>query len=100
MPRTKVKKEPKPKRRRTLFLIEAPEAGEVYLVGDFNNWDARKHPMKREENGVWKKITILVPGRYEYKFLVDGRWQTDTASDQTCWNNYGTQNNVIEVKPE
>jgi 1,4-alpha-glucan branching enzyme len=99
MPRTKVKTEAKPKRRRTLFHLEAPEAGEVFLVGDFNNWDVQKHPMKKEENGVWKKITLLLPGRYEYKFLVDGRWQNDSASDQLCVNCYGTQNNLIEVNP-
>jgi 1,4-alpha-glucan branching enzyme len=99
MPRKKVKTGSKPKRRRTLFHLEAPEASEVYLVGDFNNWDKQKHPMKREENGIWKKITVLLPGRYEYKFLVDGRWQNDTGSSQLCRNRYGTQNNVIEVRP-
>jgi len=56
-------------------------------------------PLKKEENGVWKKITLLLPGRYKYKFLVDGRWQNDSASDRLCVNCFGTQNNVIEVKP-
>jgi hypothetical protein len=41
---------------------------------------------------------MLFPGRYEYKFLVDGRWQIDPAGKQMCWNCFGTQNNVIEVK--
>ena len=100
MPRSKVKPKAKPKRRRTLFHLEAPEAGEVFLVGDFNNWDVQKHPMKKEENGVLKKITLLLPGRYEYKYLVDGRWQNDSASDRFCVNCFGTQNNIIEVKPE
>jgi 1,4-alpha-glucan branching enzyme len=99
MPRKIAKNIAKPKRRRMLFHLEAPEAGEVFLVGDFNDWDIQKHPMKKEENGVWKKITMLSPGRYEYKFIVDGRWQIDSASDQLCVNCFGTQNNVIEVKP-
>ena len=30
-----------------------------------------------QENGVWKKTTLLYPGEYEYKFMVDGRWCTD-----------------------
>jgi len=89
---------PKAKRRRAVFRLDAPEAGEVFLVGNFNDWDVRRHRMKREENGVWKKITLLFPGRYEYKFLVDHEWWTDPANDQVCWNRFGTQNNVLEVK--
>jgi len=82
-----------------IFQLNAPDAGEVYLTGDFNNWDPRKHPMEKQESGVWKKTTMLFPGRYEYKFLVDGRWQTDPANDQMCWNRFGTQNNLIEIEP-
>ena len=88
----------KPKRRRTIFYLNVPEAGEVFLAGDFNNWNIRRHPMQKEEDGVWKKIVMLFPGRYEYKFLVDGQWQTDPGSDQVCLNYFGTLNNVIDVK--
>lgn len=94
----KAKNNTEPKKRRTIFYLEAPQAGEVFLVGDFNDWDMRKHSMKKEENGIWKKITFLPPGRYEYKFLVDGRWQTDLVEDRLCWNRYGTQNNVIFIE--
>lgn len=88
-----------PRRRRTIFHLNAPDAGEVYLAGDFNHWDLRKHPMEKQESGVWKKTTMLFPGRYEYKFLVDGRWQIDSTNDQMCWNRFGTQNNFVEIKP-
>jgi len=100
MARTKktVKAAVKPKRRRTIFQLTAPEAGEVFLAGDFNGWDLRKHPMKKETGGVWKRTTLLFPGEYEYKFLVDDRWCTDPENDRTCWNRFGTQNNVVEVK--
>ena len=80
------------------FYLNAPKAGEVFLAGDFNDWSLRKHPMKMEANGVWKKTAMLLPGKYEYKFWVDGGWQIDPSNGQMCRNCFGTHNNVIEVK--
>jgi len=85
----------KTKNRRVTFLLEAPEAKEVLVGGDFNTWNARAHPMKQDESGVWKKMLMLPPGKYEYKFLVDGRWRNDPKNDQMCPNCFGSQNNVI-----
>lgn len=58
--------------------------------------------MKKNANGLWEKIIYVFPGRYEYKFLVDGHWQTDPNNNQACTNCYGTYNNIIVVtlKPE
>lgn len=86
----------KTKRRRVNFSFEAPDANKVVLGGDFNNWNIRAHPMKYE-GGVWKKVLMLEPGRYEYKFLVDGQWRNDPNNDQTCANCFGTHNNVLVI---
>ena len=67
------------------------------VAGDFNAWNANTHPMKQDEKGVWKKMLILPSGRYEYKFLVDGKWQDDPKNDQKCPNCFGTQNNVLII---
>jgi 5'-AMP-activated protein kinase regulatory beta subunit len=53
--------------------------------------------MKQGKNGVWTKTVMLFPGRYEYKFMVDGQWQNDPGNDQACLNPFGTHNNVIVV---
>lgn len=87
-----------PRRRRMTFALHAPGAAEVALAGDFNGWDVRRHPMKKEPDGKWQKIVMLYPGRYEYKFFVDGRWQSDPAGGERQWNRFGTRNNVIEVR--
>ena len=93
----KIKPKQKIKRRRVTFLFESSDAKEVILVGNFNNWNARKHPMKSNENGMWNKSVVIPPGRYEYKFLVDKQWEEDPQNDQTCLNCFGTYNNVFSL---
>jgi 1,4-alpha-glucan branching enzyme len=95
MPKGKSKE--KAKRRRVTLSIEVPYAKEVSLMGDFNSWNTKTHPMKRDESGVWKKTVMLQPGRHEYKFMVDRQWQNDPGNHQTCMNCFGTLNNLIVV---
>ncbi len=57
------------------FAVWAPNARRVSVVGDFNQWDGRRHPMrKRIEAGVWE---IFLPGvgrdmRYKFELLPAG----------------------------
>ena len=51
--------------------------------------------MKSDGHGTWKKTLMLSPGKYEYKFFIDGAWQEDHRNSQRCLNCFGTQNNVI-----
>jgi 1,4-alpha-glucan branching enzyme len=92
-----VKSEKKIKRKKVTFSIDLSDANEVILMGDFNNWDPKKHLMKRDRNGVWNKAVILPPGSYEYKFLVDGQWKEDPQNDRTCLNCFGSYNNIINL---
>jgi len=85
------------KKRRLTFSLDAPGAKEVLLVGDFNGWNTKKHPMKKSKRGIWNKIVMLSPGTHEYKFFVDGEWWHDPNNDQTCYNEYGTLNSLITV---
>jgi 5'-AMP-activated protein kinase regulatory beta subunit len=85
------------KRQRVNFTIEAPEAESVFLVGDFNGWNEKKHPMKQNGNGTWRKTIMIGPGTYEYKFLVDGNWKNDPNNANASNNNFGTQNNWIRL---
>ena len=85
------------KKRRITFTLKAPDAVEVILMGDFNRWNEKKHQMKKREDGSWKKDVIIPAGRYEYKFLVDGRWQID-PKNEVCPNCFGSLNNIIVVE--
>lgn len=78
----------------------AHEAQTVYLVGDFNNWDATATPMSRLKTGEFKVTMDLEPGRaYEYRFLIDGRiWENDwAAEDYRPAGIPGAENSVVTV---
>ncbi len=85
------------KRRRIDFELKMPEAQRVILMGDFNQWNPKTHPMCKEENAVWPKTVRIFPGRYEYRFWVDGELYNDPNNTTKCPNNFGTEDNVVEV---
>jgi len=85
------------KTRRLTFSLYAPGAKKVILVGEFNKWNNKVDPMKKNKKGIWNNIVMLLPGTHEYKFIVDGEWWHDPKNDQTCYNQHGTLNSVITV---
>jgi len=80
------------------FEFLSPEAQEVYLAGGFNNWDVNANPMKKDKKGLWKATLSLKPGRYEYRFLVDGNWENDPLCCDCVPNEFGSQNCVKIVE--
>jgi 1,4-alpha-glucan branching enzyme len=87
-----------PKRKRVEFRYETADALEVIVSGDFNGWDQKKHVMKSDGRGIWKKTMMLPPGQYEYKFVVDGEWRTDPGNPYQNFNCFGSINNVLKIK--
>ena len=70
----------------------------VCVVGDFNGWDPGARRMSRvPKDGTYRARTSLAPGRYEYKFVVDGEWGVDADANEQLANPYGTQNSVLVV---
>jgi 1,4-alpha-glucan branching enzyme len=84
-----------PKKRVTFKLI-APEAEQVILAGTFNGWDDGA-TLKRDAKGIWKTQVSLEPGRYEYRFRVDGHWRDDPECPSRIPNTFGTENCIVEV---
>ena len=95
----KTKKESALKGRKIEFMLEVPNAQAVCLVGDFNGWDLKAHPMRKDEKGLWTKAITVSPGRYEYRFYADGQWLNDPNNPLRCGNCFGTENNVLIVLP-
>ncbi len=80
------------------FAFSAPNAYEVYLVGDFNDWDTQASPMKKDKKGLWKTAFPLKPGRYEYRFIVDGNWENDPSCSFCVQNDFGSMNCIRMVE--
>lgn len=82
------------------FKLLAPEAKQVFLTGDFNNWEgsSEAYRMRKNKDNVWRKKVKLQPGRYEYQFVVDGQWWTDPENPERQANPYCTENSVLTVQ--
>ena len=85
------------KKLKVVILLRAPDAREVFLLGDFNDWDPTASPMKKDGQGLWKTSMLLAPGRYEYKLLVDGQWRLDANNPNRALNALGSENNVLVI---
>jgi 5'-AMP-activated protein kinase regulatory beta subunit len=98
---TKVKETDAPLQRSTetgLTMFVCTLAGaEVFLAGDFNNWNPQSHRMTRGKDGAFQRKLKLAPGSYEYKFIVDGEWRTDPRAAEQRPNEFGSMNSVIHV---
>jgi 1,4-alpha-glucan branching enzyme len=65
----------------TLFAVWAPNAGSVSVIGDFNNWDNQRTPLKPAgQSGVWSGFVPKLGHGSVYKYHVvssDGRYRFD-----------------------
>jgi hypothetical protein len=82
----------------TEFSYYDPSAYSVSLAGTFNNWDSQALGMTKDEEGTWRVVVDLPPGRYEYKFVVNGSdWMADPDNPKVV-GDYG--NSEIELDEE
>jgi len=79
------------------FCVSAPQAKDVYLVGDFNNWKLDDASRMLQENGAWKKKVNLRHGKYRYRFVIDGNWTEDSLNPVREMNPYGSLDSLVEV---
>lgn len=79
------------------FVFCEPHATQVYLSGEFNGWAPNATPMTRKPDGHWEAALTLRPGRYQYKYVVDGQWLPDPEAREQVPNEYGSWNSVIVV---
>lgn len=85
----------KSKQTKHKFEVCFKNAKQVNVCGDFNKWDVKSHPMKEKE-GVWSLVLPLNPGRYEYKYIVDGIWHIDPKTEKSR-NKFGTENSILII---
>ncbi len=74
-----------------------PNETSVFLMGSFNSWNRTTLPMKRVD-GVFERTLLLDAGRYEYKFVVDGKEVIDEKNPVKQPNGFGGYNSIIDVQ--
>lgn len=80
------------------FVLIAPQASRVAVVGDFNRWDGTATPAVRQADGTWTTFVPLAPGRHVYSFMVDGtHFVTDPSAPIAPDDGYGQKNSVVVV---
>lgn len=80
------------------FMLVAPHATRVALVGEFNGWDPTAAPMRRAAGGTWTTAVPLERGRHLYAFVVDDReWVPDPQAPLAAERWFGTRNSVLLV---
>lgn len=77
-----------------VFALEAPSARRVQLAADFNGWTVDGNEMTPHAS-IWTKVVKLNPGRYRYRYVVDGMWQSDPLNAEVEPAPYGGQNSVF-----
>lgn len=76
----------------------APNASDVHVAGEFNNWSEQDSPLKKLKNGSFSATIDLEKGReYQFRYLIDGKWENDDEADKYVTNPMGTENSVVTV---
>jgi hypothetical protein len=82
-----------------MFLLKQfLTANKVIVAGSFNGWNEDGYRMKKKA-GAWTFPIYLAPGKYTYKFIVDGKWMIDPGNELWEENEVGTGNSVLWVEP-
>ncbi len=93
-----------------VFRFQAPSARTVQLAGSWpeNNWLAGQAQtgtflvgeMKDEDgDGTWTRTQPLTPGRYQYKFVIDGvNWKEDPNNPNRVDDGFGGFNSLLDVR--
>jgi 1,4-alpha-glucan branching enzyme len=79
------------------FICNAPEAKHVSLVGDFNHWSPRTHPMQRGADGAWTIRVELKHGHHRYAYHVDGELVLDPQAMGITRDDQGQRVSLIAV---
>ena len=81
-----------------LFALDATDAKQVRVTGEFTNWSREGLLMRRDPADRFWKVTVdIPPGEYEYRFIVDGVWIRDPNNRDYTRNEFGQENSLLIV---
>lgn len=99
-------------KKKVKFIFDSPSSKTVVLAGQFNNWTYEKAKVsenetvnvviemeKNKQTGFWEKIIYLAPGKYQYKYVLDGgTWKYDQNTLEKTDDGFGGYNSIIIVQ--
>ena len=93
----------KPATQRVQFVLVAPDAKKVAVVGDFNGWDASHaaYQARHRGGGVWSVTAPIPVGHHRYSFVVDDSlWVADPTAPRAPDTDFGLPNSAIVVEAD
>lgn len=84
--------------KRVRLTLPAQRGKTIFLAGTFNNWNPEATPLKWSmKTSAYYAYLELSPGRYEYKYVIDGYWCIDPYCSEWVPNRFGSLNSVLRV---
>ena len=81
------------------YQPSASTPSQVSVAGEFNSWNADANVMTDADgDGLYEATLDIPPGRYEYKFVVDGTWYENPLAAEQVSDPYGGKNSVLTVE--
>ena len=80
-----------------IFYYDNPYARQVFLVGDFNNWNPYSHPFRKNRAGLWEIEIDLPDGNYSYRFIVDGEQMVDPLGRNIRYDRFNQELTFIRI---
>jgi len=83
-----------------VFVYHDDAATNVGVAGDFNAWNPTATTLQKDLSGLWlARVQTPPAGRYQYKFIVDGkRWVDDPSNGLKTPDGYGGLNSLLVIE--
>lgn len=81
----------------TFTYKSSNKANSVGVAGSFNGWNPSAHPLTPQADGSWSRSVPIPPGKYMYKFVVDGQWISDPGNPRREADGFGGNNSLLDV---
>ena len=88
------------KKVRVTFKLPANvKAKKAFIVGEFNEWDKKSHPMKKLKDGSFSgQISLDAEREYRFRYWLDNKqWENDWEADAYVPNEFGSENSFVKV---
>jgi len=83
--------------RQIPIVVQAPEAKDVRVTGDFTRWEKHGIRLSYDGKGRWKAVLPLDPGEYQYRLLIAGDWRDHEDATERVANPFGSENCLLKV---